>query len=226
MKVVNMQSIILLAGLAAASSAYAKRGDSREGFNFGTSMRLLDDSDRTNPNDQTDKAVKTESSDQSFSPYLGYSFGAFNLGLVGNVGQRNLKIQEHSTNGAQENNRNTMTSVRSLSLFARFLFGKVLYFEVGGGVYSEDVSVHNESTMAGDAGSFTGQKEDYSISGTGPGYHVGGGLEIPITGGFYFTSSYLVKIYQLRDMSKGVLGSKMAVDQRRELMFGIAYYYN
>jgi hypothetical protein len=53
---------------------------------------------------------------------------------------------------------------------------------------------------------------------------MGGGIELPADNGFYFTGSYMVHNYQLRDTTHSSYGSLIGSQQKRELAFGIAYY--
>jgi hypothetical protein len=54
---------------------------------------------------------------------------------------------------------------------------------------------------------------------------VGGGIELNITGGFYFTTAYEVRIVQLRDDVTGTsIGQPHATSQKNEVLFGLAYY--
>ena len=99
-----------------------------------------------------------------------------------------------------------------------------MFLEAGFGIYNQVSDVHTEYKLAGEGGSFTGKAEDYKVEGIGPGYHIGGGLELPIKNGFFFTSSYLVRSFSLRDQTKSEFGDKIGSQQKRELSFGLAYY--
>lgn len=214
--------ICALVPLLQATEASARRSD-REGFNFGTTVRLMDADDRSEAGAQTTNTTRTQSSGQAFSPYLGYSFGEINIGLVGNVENSNQTIDERSTTN-QQVIRRSETNTKALSLFGRFNFGKVMFLEAGFGLYNQTNDVHTEYKIAGDGGSFSGKSENYKLEGTGPGYHVGGGLELPIDNGFFFTGSYLVRSFSLRDQTKSEFGDKIGSQQKRELSFGLSYY--
>ena len=205
-----------------ATEASARRSD-RDGMNFGSSVRLMDADDRTSSSGASDKTTRTQSSGQAFSPYLGYSFGELNIGLVGIIESRKETIDERGP-GNQQIIRNAETSTKALSLFGRFNFGKVMFLETGFGVYNQISDVHTEYKLAGDGGAFSGKSEDDKIQGMGPGYHVGGGMELPINNGFYFTGAYMVRSFSLRDQTKSEFGDKIGSQQKRELSFGIAYY--
>ena len=223
-----MKTLLRTFCITAATTAIAMpamaRSTGRQGLNFGTSVKLMDGDNSTNANSSTDKNSHTKTSGQSFSPYMAYSFSEINLGAVCTVEQSGEEYNETSTTNNQQIYRKTNAATKSFSLFGRFNFGKVMFMEAGFGVYNQVVDVHTENRIVGNGGQFTGQNEDYTIQGMGPGYHVGGGLELPISNGFYFTSAYLVRSFQLRDQSKSDIGEKMANQQKRELTFGIAYY--
>ena len=205
-----------------ATEASARRSD-REGFNFGTSVRMMDADDRSNASSVSDKTTRTKSNGQAFSPHLGYSFGEINLGLVANVETKQETIDERGANN-QQMIRDAQTNTKALSFYGRFNFGKVMFMEAGFGVYNQVSDIHTEYKFVGDGGTFTGKTEDYKVQGIGPGYHVGGGLELPINNGFFFTGSYLVRSFALRDQGKSEFGDKIGSQQKRELSFGLTYY--
>ncbi|MEY4630908.1 MAG: hypothetical protein RIQ81_1028 [Pseudomonadota bacterium] len=216
----------LLAGLGINSGvAFAKR-DQRDGFNFGTSIRLITNNDRSygDASSGIDGSTKTDS--QAYSPFIGYSTGLFNLGLTAHLASENTATRETNKSTGQILERNSSSDLKGTSVFGRFLFGKVMFMEFGLGIYQQKTQVNNQYTNMGGNGSFNGQVDAYTVESAGPGYHMGGGLELPIANGFYFTSSYLVRIFQLRDISDGSLGVKRAYQQKRELTFGIEHYLN
>ena len=189
---------------------FAEAGSNREGFNFGTSVRVLNGDDRTYASDGNDKQTQTKSDSQAVIPFVGYSFGLFNIGLQATAESRTSEAIETSTSTKQEVRRNTESSLKGASLFARFLFGEVMFMEVGAGLYDQSVKVNNTYTSANGEGIFTGERETYEIKGSGPGYHMGGGIELPMGGNFYFTSAYMVRMIQLRETAGGIVGKKKA----------------
>ncbi len=217
-----------------SSNAFARiRSSDREGFNFGTSVKLNVGDDRTYAGATSDKNVQVKSSSQSLNPYVGYSFsGLFNVGLLVMMEDSGSKTIERSQDGSQELTRSKDTVSKGASLFTRFLFGKVMFLELGGGVYHESTHYNNETRLAEADGTFNGQKEEYDVSGIGPGYHFGGGVEIPMGEGFYVSSSYLIKVFQLRNSDNApaagldLFGKKRAYEQKREIQFGISHYLN
>jgi len=218
----NLLVLVVAGGLTWGPGAQA--GGTREGFNFGTSVRILNGDDRTYANESNDKNTQSKSDSQAVNPFLGYSFGVFNLGVLATIESRSAESIETSSSTQQEIRRKSNASLKGASVFGRFLFGEVMFMEVGAGLYSENVRVDNTHTSAKGDGIFNGERETYEIQGSGPGYHMGGGIELPMGGDFYFTSAYLVRLVQLREISGGVLGKKKAYEQKRELNFGISHY--
>lgn len=213
----------MAAALFSATPAEARRGDRREGFNFGTTVRILDTNERTNAGLGSDKNTKVTSSSQAVNPYIGYAFGPINLGLTYAAEQQNSKIEEASEDGLTISTRETSLNSKGGALFARFLFGDVFFFEAAGGIYQQNMTVKTE-TKTGDQ-AFIGEQDAYQVKGVGPGYHVGMGLELEMGNGFYFTSAYQVRIVQLRDHDGGSdFGAKRSHMQKREALFGIAHY--
>jgi hypothetical protein len=216
---------LAVCGALVATPAQARRGQ-REGFNFGTTVRILDNDERTIAGLGSDKNTKLESSSQAVNPYIGYAFEYLNIGLMASVESKASRLEEKSDDGTKTTTRTTDVDGHGASLFARFLFGNVFFFEGGVGLYKEKQKVSIETkTQQGDGGEFAGDLDEYEINGIGPGYNVGGGLELPMGAGFYFTSAYQVRIVQLRDHDHGSeLGRKRSQEQKREVLFGISHY--
>jgi hypothetical protein len=215
---------MVVAGLVTVATEASARRSDREGLNFGTSIRLINADDRTTPSSTTDQSSRTQSDGQAFSPYVGYSFGELNFGLVGNVESRSERLEENKPSTNEQVVRESQIATKALSLFGRFNFGKVMYMETGFGLYSQTTDVHTEYKVPEASGAFSGKAEDHKFQGIGPGYHIGGGLELAIDNGFYFTGSYIVRSFSLRDQSKSELGEKVGSQEKRELNFGISYY--
>lgn len=222
MKTVNRISLVLLIAASFSQAAYARRAD-REGLNFGSSVRIMDSDDRGQQSTLSDKNTRTKSAGQAFSPYLGYSFEALNLGIMLNVENKYEEFSEKSPSTNQELSRQASTSSKAASLFARFNFGKIMYFQAGAGVYSQVTDIRTELRNTSGL-EFQGTTSNYKLEGMGPGYHAGVGLELPASNGFFFTGSYMVHNYQLRDTTHSSYGSLIGSQQKRELAFGIAYY--
>ena len=222
MKTVNRIVLGLLAATTISQAAYARRAD-REGLNFGSSVRIMDSDDRGQQSALNEKNTRTKSAGQAFSPYLGYAFESLNLGLMLNVENKYEEFSEKSSTSSQELSRDAATSSKAVGLFARFNFGNIMYFQAGAGIYSQVTNVHTELRNV-NGSAFDGTTEDYKLEGMGPGYHMGVGLELPAANGFFFTGSYMVHNYQLRDTAHSSYGSLIGSQQKRELAFGIAYY--
>lgn len=213
--------LVLTSMMILATDAHARRSD-REGFNFGTSVRLMDADDRNSAG--TEKSSRVQSQGNSFSPYVGYGFESLNIGLVANIESRKEVINEKNSITSQEILRDSETNTKAISVFGRFNFGNVMFMEAGFGLYSQVNDVHTEYRIPTGNGAFNATTDDNKLTGTGPGYHVGGGLELPIDEGFYFTASYLVRSFNLRDQTKSEFGDRIGTQQKRELNFGLAYY--
>lgn len=224
MKSLNLSILVISFLLAWSPEAYAKRSK-RVGFNFGTSMRLIESDDRTNAGIGSDRNTHKVQSSQLIVPYLGYSFGNLNLGLTMSSEQNSSTTLEKNDDNTAETARKMDLSSKSASLFVRFLFGDVFFFEAGAGLVNQKVNVSEENKSISANGAFEGDKDQYEVKGVGPGYHAGIGLEFHMTNGFYFTSAYHTRIIQLRDFDgKSNLGAKRSFEQKREVLFGLAHY--
>jgi hypothetical protein len=219
-------TLIMVTGLATAEAAEARRAR-REGFNFGTSVRLLDGESKTTPGIGSDQNTQVTSDSQAVSPYLGYAFSSLNLGLSFAAETGRTESVERSEDGNHTTTRKSSRRATGGSLFARFMFGEVFFFEAAGGLYQEQLNVSTESKETTDEdGGFVGEGEAYEVKGVGPGYHLAAGLELPMGGNFFFTSTYQFRMVTLRDYPGGLtLGKKRSVSQKREALFGIAYYH-
>jgi hypothetical protein len=219
---ITLGVLITATPLVFSTAAHARRGD-REGLNFGSSVRIMDSDDRGESSSISSNNTRTKSAGQAFSPYVGYAFGPLNLGLMLNIENKYEEFTETSTLSNQRLSRDATTTSKTVSLFSRFNFGKIMFLEAGAGVYSQNTSVHTEiRSMNGET--FSGSSNDYKVQGIGPGYHMGVGMELPAANGFFFTGSYMVHNYMLRDTVHSSYGSVIGSQQKRELSFGIAYY--
>ncbi len=207
-----------------SSEAFARKSQ-REGFNFGTTVRLINNNDRSIAGEGSDKNTKVESNSQQVNPYIGYAFDSLNLGLMYTSETGASESTEEDEDGSTTVHRQVDHMGRGASLFARFNFGSVFFYEGGAGMYEDRMAVKTETKHAQGNGQFVGEEDSYEVKGVGPGYHVGGGLELAMGNGFYFTSAYQVRMVQLRDYKGGSdLGQKRSQTQKREALFGIAYY--
>lgn len=224
-----VQTLLAVSAMALAltlgtGEAFARKSQ-REGFNFGTTVRLINNDDRTQAGEGSDKNTKTESNSQQVNPYIGYAFDSLNLGLMYTSETGGSESTETDVDDGTEVHRKVDHAGKGASLFARFNFGGVFFFEGGAGMYEDRMQVTTETKHPQGNGSFNGEEDKYQVKGVGPGYHVGGGLELAMGNGFYFTSAYQVRMVQLRDYKGGSdLGHKRSQTQKREALFGIAYY--
>lgn len=225
MKAGSFLAAVALVAMTVPTVAEARGRNARTGFNFGTTVRLVGTSDRSNAGDGSDVNTKSKADSSLINPYLGYSFGSFNLGMVYSTETRSSQTVEAAADGVTETTRTSDSTGKSLSIFSRFLFGQVFFFEGGAGLYQERTVVEIETKESQSDGSFVGDESNYEVKGTGPGYHLGAGLELPMGNGFHFTASYQARMVQLRDYDGGSdLGRKRSQSQKREVLFGIAYY--
>jgi hypothetical protein len=217
--------VFAVATVALATEAFAGRRD-REGFNFGTSFGYETGQDRNFASDSSSTKSNVDSSSSSVSPYIGVVISDyFNLGISSIFRTASTHDREHNLASNQRIERDKQVNTKAVSLFTRFLFGETMFFELGAGLYDQSLNIHNEYLSDFDNGAFNGQREDYTVRGIGTGYHMGGGVEIPINRGFYFTSSYIVRVYNLRNYrGNGDLGAKVGYNQKRDISFGLSHY--
>ncbi len=223
-----LASCVLLASMAAVLApdvAFARGRNDRTGVNFGTTVRILGTNDRTSAHENEGRNTKDVGQSQALNPYIGYAFESFNLGLLYAAETGSQTSTETSADGTTITERNTVQHGKGLSLFSRFLFGRVFFFEAGGGLYQEQLKVKTEIKRNQGGSSFDGEQDEYEIKGTGPGYHLAIGLELQMGAGFYFTSQYQARMVALRDYKGGSeFGRKRSQTQKQEVLFGIAYY--
>lgn len=219
-------STLIFTGLLASGPAYAKKSK-REGFNFGASFGLVDQKDKGLRADVDDDNSRTSSLSSTVNPYIGYVVADFmNLGL--NLSFENSRVDETIRSSVESEyiQREKTSTLKSAGLFTRFLFARVMYFEFGLGAYDRKVDLVTTYTSEQGDGQFVGQRQEYKTHGVGPGYHLGYGLELPIAYGFHFTTAYNVRIYQLRSFdNRGEVGRKTGRENKREVVFGLSYYY-
>lgn len=215
--------VVIASFVSFASVAEAKR-HSREGFNFGLGVRAIGSSDATKGADNNADSKKDVSS-QAFTPHLGYVFlDTINVGLSGYF--ENESVEEHfkSKDGSQEIHRDSESSIKGGNLYMRFMFANYMHFEGGVGIYDRRIKVSDEYTSRNGDGTFSGERDEYSVRGIGPGYHAGVGLEIPVVQGFFVSSDFMIRSIQLRDRGNESVGKKRSHVDKRELTFGISHY--
>lgn len=222
MKAVAAQFLAVVAALMVfGSPALARKASGRQGINFGTTVRILETDDRT-----VARNGKSSSSTAAVNPYIGYAFEDFNLGLALSSESKESDSREDAADGSSTTARHQALTSTGASLFVRYMFGGVFFFEAAGGAYQERLEVRTETTHPQGGGTFIGEKDEYQVDGVGPGYNVGAGIELPMGAGFYFTSAYQLRMVQLREKStsSSELGKKRSQEQKREVLFGIEYF--
>ena len=209
-----------------SSTIALARYEDRSGINFGTTIKILSNIDSNKASDENISNSKVNEKSTAVHPYVGYAFGEFfNVGLA--FSYENYSSEKTYLNkiNAQNISLITQTQTRSLSLYSRFMFADYFYFESGLGIYQQKLSILNEYTSNNGGGVFSGEKEEYSSTGIGLGWHFGGGIEIPITNGFYVNTNYIVRAIEIRDFkNNSEIGPHKGVSQSQELNFGIVYY--
>lgn len=228
MNAVLIRLIVTMCAVALSGQLFA-RGNSRDGFNFGASVKIQNKSDRGFGSDTTTKS-NILSEDRTINPYAGFVIGEhLNLGMALSFENANSQSTEEVIGSTERVDRTRATAMRSVSLFGRFLFGESMFFEAGFGLYDQSVNVENQYTFGNNDNSFTGKRESYSIRGVGPGYHAGGGFEIEMgrRSGFFLTATYMVRSYDLKQVEgESSLGEELSSVTRQEVAFGLAHYVN
>lgn len=227
MNAVSLKVICGLLALALAGPAFAR--SSREGFNFGASVKIQNKSDRGQGAGDSSKS-NVLSEDRTVNPYAGFVVGEhMNLGVALSFENSASQTEEMDESSLERVLRDRQSQMRSASIFFRFLFGENMFFETGVGLYDQTVHVENQYTFENSDNSFTGKRDTYSVRGIGPGYHAGGGFEIEMgrRSGFYLTSSYMIRSYSLRQVQgERSLGEELSSVTRQEVSFGISHYLN
>lgn len=228
MKAVLNKLALTMIVLATASSVQA-RGRDRSGFNFGASVKIQNKSDRGVGADSTTRS-NILSEDRTVNPHAGFVIGDhLNLGLALSFENASSASTEEVVGTTERVDRVRSSAMRSASFFGRFLFGESMFFEAGIGLYDQSVKVENQYTFGSEDNSFTGKRESYSVRGVGPGYHAGGGFEIEMgrRSGFYLTTTYLIRSYDLKQVEgESSLGEELSSVTRQEVAFGISHYVN
>jgi hypothetical protein len=214
----------ILVGAFTAPEAHARRSD-REGFNFGVGIRAVGQSDDQKGLDGSANS-RSKSQSQAVHPRVGFAFAEhFNVGLSGYFETLDNEQSFVSQDGNQQIDRQSSTTIKGGSLFGRFMFAKFMHFEAGFGLYDRRTMVKDTYTNKNSDGGFEGTEDAKSTRGVGPGYHVGLGLEVPITNGFFFSSDFVLRAAQIRDYKEGGdIGKKRSRIEGREVVFGISHY--
>jgi hypothetical protein len=224
-----MWRVVLVSAVAVTaieSPAFARRFD-REGFNFGATLHSNSHEDRTSGKiDRNEPDSKAETLLTTVTPYVGYAFSVFNLGV--SLLAQNGSQEVVESLGDKQTIKNSTFSRQGLSLFGRFLFGRYFFFEGAGGLYRETGKTDVEVKEKKSTGIFAGTTDTFEQTTIGPGYNIGAGVEVPIAGGFFFTTAYQVRAVRLREASSGSPfgGRNRTFSQTREIAFGLSHYLN
>lgn len=214
------QALVAVVAVSAFSNTAFARKSTRSGINFGSTVRLMDTEDRTNA-----RNGKSSTSSMAVNPFVGYAWDDFNLGLSLASEDKETETREDAADGQSTTHRKQRVTSKGASLFVRYMFGNVFFFEAAGGAYQERLEVESETTHPEGDNTFSGQKDKYAVDGVGPGYNVGAGVELPMGGGFFFTTAYQLRMVQLRDKGgNSDLGKKRSQEQKREVLFGVEYF--
>ena len=219
----NAAVYVALAGVSLPASAYSST--TRTGINFGASVRALNTSQQAQPGQGSDNNTAVNTNGNEISAYVGYAWTSLSLGLAYTNETASTHSTQISTDGQSKIDQLTETKGSGEDLFVRYLFGKYFYFQAGVGLYQQTLNVSNETRLNSSGSAFTGTLDAHTYNGSGPSYHGGGGIELPITGGFCFTTAYTVRIVELFSNVTGTsIGQKASTLQKSELLFGLAYY--
>ena len=219
----NAAAALALVGISLPAMAYSST--SRTGINFGAAVRALNTNEQTLPGNGASGNTNVQTQGQEISAYVGYAFTSLSLGLLYTNETASTHATTVSTDGTSTIDQVTATKASGEDLYLRYLFGKYFYFQGNVGLYQQTLNVSNEQRQNGSGDAFTGSLESHSYNGIGPSYGGGGGIEMPITSGFFFTTAYNVRIVQLHsDVTSTSIGNKSSTIQKSELLFGLAYY--
>lgn len=207
---------LALAGLLIAPSAYAMNAQ-RTGVNFGTRIRVENDTNTQ----QTATGTDTQNHNTlAVSPFVGYVAGTyFDLGLAF-TSEKATTTDTLQSNGITSSNQEDV-ELKGASPFARLLFAKYMYLEIGFGVYQSTTKTC-QADITGTS-SFNGSSNNESHTGTGYGYHAGGGVEIPVGLGWFVTTGVYVRSVVMSEFIDRNTSNKLS-NTKTELEFGITQY--
>lgn len=219
--------VAMISFVAFSTEAFAKKAK-RDGFNFGTTLRLMETDQPSIATNAGGNSKRSVSDVQSVRPHLGYVFGGlFHLGVDAVI---ESEEREEALNGLNANEKiesSRSSSLNGAGLVARFLFGQVMYFQTGIGYYDRKDEVVNKYATDLGSGQFSGRKEELTSRAVGAGYHLGGGIELPVAAGFYVSANYLVQTFELKPYKESSsIKRDSDRESRQELSFGIVHYYD
>jgi hypothetical protein len=191
--------------------------EERQGLNFGLSFHI----DAASESHVFEG--KKHNSIESAKPHIGFVImDNLNLGVSGLFESQNTQ-ESYLTASRSRIEREAQTTLQGTQVFARFLFAEFMFFEAGFGIYNQSKSVQMSERTGAGHGSF--DESTTTAKSVGYGHHLGAGLEIPVTNGFFVTSTYTVRNIQLRDAkSDGSVTADKNQLQKREVSFGLSHY--
>lgn len=218
--------ILLMMGVLLPQAAYGKRSK-RKGFNFGSTLRLVNTDQPGLVAGQDGDNLRNHSSTRTIRPSLGYAIAdVFNLGVEFTLSNEESERTVRGSTAGTSIFSNRMSDLNGAAFISRFLFGRVMYFQAGVGYYERNTRILTEYITESGSGSYSGTREHMKVRSGGAGYHLGAGIEIPIAYGFFFTTDYSARIYDLKAFkSVGNVGEVDGHEESREVSFGVSHYY-
>ena len=212
-----MRRLAIIAAMLGVVATPAFARSQREGFNFGVSLRSL--------NDTSSQSIENGSQRQSTSTVAASPFAAFVIGDYFDIGlsiaSERITTVVSTTQNGQVFTNTLDQQLRGASPFVRLLFAKYMFLELSGGVY-QSVVKNTRASIVGD-GNYTGSQETTTHSGNGYGYGAGGGLEIPVGLGWYVTTSMFVRQIQMNEVVTQNDSNRLD-SAKTELQFGFTQY--
>ena len=215
----------LLLAVVFATPAEARKSK-RRGFNFGTSLRMVEIEQPSSVLNHDNENSRTSSEFHSIKPFMGYAFG--NVISIGAAAVIEEEIREGLIDGINETQkieRDVKSNFAGGSLFFKLLFGRVMFLETGVGYFQRNTNISTMHIEEYPDSSFTGTQEEKKITTAGPGYYLGGGVELPIAYGFFFTTNYRMNFYNLKPYKTEASLVKTGDEKSKEISFGLAHYF-
>lgn len=203
------------------------RSSKREGLNFGAGLRLAESQEGTEGTDSSFD-LKRQTSSTMISPHIGFAFAEhFDLGLSVLVETSENVDSTTGTDNSSKLEKKTTTELNGTSLYYRFLFADVMFFEIAGGYYTAKSSITENIKGSETSGSYVGSENRYKLESQGFGYHFGAGIDVEVGNGFFIRGSYIGRKVLLKNLgSAGNIGKSTSTISRQEAQFGIVHFVN
>ena len=213
---------------AISQNAWGDSSDARSGFNFGAAFQMNDNAGPSLASGAQGSPSQSSGHTSITRPYVGYSFANFlTFGINGTFENYKGSDTISGSNDGESITTNRTSSLTGGGLYTRLLFGQVMFLEAGSGVYERFTNVDTQYVKNLASGGFTGTTQSSKLRADGAGYRFGGGVEIPIANGFYFTAGYFASSYQLKPVNAADGADKSQYfENTHEVTFGLANYYN